>query len=196
MKETGFEPWECIFAEACDMACYQHDWRKSLHLFELAIANSQGEATYYWWYTALLAAQGRLQEAITILDSAVRHFSRITNIATRTDLALLQIIAGRFDDAEETLSASLDFTPARNPLIVSSFAILYEAQDRLADGVKPIVEWFQQAGQAGYSPLSADEFVRRRDGHFLLHGMLARTDCGPIGSDERCLRMREHPSCE
>jgi tetratricopeptide (TPR) repeat protein len=92
VRASGVEPWECTFAEACCEACYKHNWQKSLDLFELAIANSQGEATYYWWYTALLASQGRTQQAISILDSAVRHFSR-TNIATRTDLALLQIMA-------------------------------------------------------------------------------------------------------
>lgn len=188
VRALGVEPWECTFADACCEACYQHNWRKSLDLFELAIANSQGEATYYWWYTALLASQGRIEQAIHILDSAVRHFSR-TNIATRTDLGLLQIMAGRFAEAEETLSASLDFTAADNPLIAYSFAILYEAQDRLKDAGVSMMKVLRPENHGGPEAISVDEALQRRDWHVLLNGMLALVAgrSGAIGSASEML---------
>ena len=170
VKQSGSAPWEGIFAEACGRACYEHQWQKSLELFETAITASQGEATYFWWYTALLASQGRTQQAIEILDGAVRHFHR-TNIATRTDLALLQIMAGRFDEAEENLSASLDFASEDNPLIACNLAYLYEAQDRLNDAATPIMKLFSSGSQLGLDSLSVDEALERRDTCVFLNGM-------------------------
>jgi len=186
VKQSGVAPWECIFAEACAYACYEHQWQKSLDLFEVAITASQGEATYFWWYTALLASQGRGEQAMEILDGAVRHFSR-TNIATRTDLALLQVMAGRFDDAEENLSASLDFTSADNPLIACNLAYLYEAQDRLNDAASAIMKLFSSGGQLGLDGLSVDEALERRDWHIFLNGMFAlvvgRTGAADVASE-------------
>ena len=170
VKQSGSAPWEGIFAEACGCACYEHQWQKSLGLFETAITASQGEATYFWWYTALLASQGRTQQAIEILDGAVHHFHR-TNIATRTDLALLQIIIGRFDEAEENLSASLDFASADNPLIACNLAYLYEAQDRLNDAAMPMMKLFSSGSQLGLDSLSVDEALERRDTCVFLNGM-------------------------
>jgi tetratricopeptide (TPR) repeat protein len=171
VKQSGIEPWESIFAEACGEACYRHRWRESLDLFELAITNSQGEARYFWWYTALLASLGRVPEAIETLDASVRHFSR-TNIATRTDLALLQVMAGRFSDAEENVSSCLDFASAENPLIVFTFALLFEAQDRLEDAIAPIMQ-FSSSGRLGPGPTSIDDSLERRDLHLLLGGTFA-----------------------
>ena len=172
VKQSGVEPWECIFAEACRCACYEHAWRKALDLFEVAITASQGEAAYFWWYTALLASQGRVQPAIEILDAAVRHFSR-TNIAARTDLALLQIMAARFEEAEEHLSASLDFASPENPLLACNFAFLYEAQDRLDDAASAIMKLFGSGSRLGLDSLSTDEALERWDWHVLLNGMFA-----------------------
>ncbi len=137
IRKLGFEPWESLFAEACAHACYRHEWKRALELFELSITASHGEARHFWWYTALLASQGRIEEAMTILSDAVVHFSR-TNIAARTDLAMLQIMAGRFAEAEEHLIASLDFASVDNPLIAAHFAMLYEAQDLLDDAGAPL----------------------------------------------------------
>lgn len=186
VKQSGIEPWESIFAEACGAACYRHEWQKSLALFELAITASQGEARYFWWYTAVLAAQGRINEAIDILDSAVRHFSR-TNIAVRTDLALLLVMAVRFADAEEHLSTSLDFATPDNPLIVFHFALLYEAQDRLQDAIVPLLKLFPSGAPLGLDSLSVDEALERKDLHPLLGGMFAllmgRLGATPVASE-------------
>jgi cytochrome c-type biogenesis protein CcmH/NrfG len=71
-------------------------------------------------------------EAIHILDSAVRHLLR-TNLAARCDLATLQIMAGRFDDAEEILAGCVDFAAPDNPAVAVHQAMLMEAQDRLSE---------------------------------------------------------------
>jgi tetratricopeptide (TPR) repeat protein len=187
IKQMRAEPWESIFTEACGMACYKHEWRKALDLFELSIIASQGEASYFWWYTALLACLGRAEEAMTILEKAVCHFSR-TNIAARTDLALLQIMSGRFAEAEEHLSASLDFAPPDNPLIACHFALLYEAQDRLDDAVAPLVKLFRPGTQFGMDSAATDEAPDRGDGCVFLNGMFALT-MGRGGATEAASQM-------
>jgi tetratricopeptide (TPR) repeat protein len=144
IKASGVEPWECTFVEACVEACCRRAWRKSLGLFEMVVTNSQGEARYFWWYKALVASNGRTQEAIEILDGAVRHFLR-TNLATRTDLAHLQTMAGRFREAEGILADSLELVSVNNPLIVYSLAVLFEAQDRLEEALTPIMRMYDTA---------------------------------------------------
>jgi hypothetical protein len=172
LKRSGAAPWEGIFAEACGEACYRHNWQASLELFELADTNSQGEARYFWWHTALLASRRRIEEAIGILDAAVTHFSR-TNLAARTDLALLQVMAGRFADAEEHLLSSLDFTAAENPLLALSFALLFEAQDRLEDALMPLLPLYPSGEPLGLDALSIEDALERRDLHVLLGGTFA-----------------------
>ena len=171
VRATGVEPWECTFADACRLACYEHDWKQSLRLFEISIVNSQKEATYFWWYTAVLASQMRIEEAVDVLDSAVRHFSR-TNIATRTDLALLHTMARRYDDAEEILSASLDLTGRDNPLIACHFALLYEAQDRLQDAHTAAMHWCHKAAKFDSANLTSEEALSV-DWHSFLVGTFA-----------------------
>lgn len=170
IRASGFEPWECTFANACIKACYEYSWKEALDLLDIADANSQGEAKYFWWYSALLATTGQMERAINVLDGAVRHFAR-TSIATRTDLALLQVMAGRYQDAEESLSSSLDFVPAENPLISCHFAILYEAQDRFEDAFSSMKKWLYLADEAGRKSLNIEEALKV-DWHFLLLGML------------------------
>ncbi len=188
IKASGVEPWECMFAEAAIEACHRHDWEKSLDLFGSAVESSQGEAKYFWWYTALLASKGRVQAAIEILDAAVRHFSR-TSIAVRTDLALLQTMAGQFEETEELLSASLDFTLESNVRITFSLMVLFEAQDRMEDAVTVIMRLGEimqvdaatsvlvaaESVRAGEPPSSSliERMLSVSDGHVLLGGMFA-----------------------
>jgi tetratricopeptide (TPR) repeat protein len=187
-KESGTAPWEGIFAEACGAACYRHQWKKALELFSLAIQLSQGEAKYFWWYTALLASQGRAQEAIEILDGAVRHFSR-TNIAVRADLSLLHIMVGNYDDAEETLLGCFDFAAADNPVVACHLAMLYERQDRLEDALKVLTPLFNNQHE-GLSSLPVGEALERRDLYIFLNGMLALV-MGRAGATEPATQMRD-----
>lgn len=180
IKSSGTEPWESIFTEACAEACYRHEWQKSLALFKVSITASQGEATYLWWYTALLASQGRSEEAIEILERAVAHFSR-TNIATRTDLALLQIMSGKFSDAEEILSGTLDFAGSENALLSCHFAMLYEAQDRISDAILSVVKVSESGPE-----MSAN--LPYGDGYILISGLLALL-AGRAGASEAASAM-------
>jgi hypothetical protein len=189
IKASRLEPWEVTFVDACVEACVHHKWRNALVLFERAVKNSHGEAKYFWWYTALLACTGRTEEAIEILDGAVRHFSR-SNLAMRTDLAQLLTMAGRPHEAEEVLSASLDFASEHNPRLVSSFAMVLEAQDRLEEAAVPIVRMNEElnsamsesskavlesvwAGEYLYSDSSADELLKIPAANCFIQGMLA-----------------------
>jgi tetratricopeptide (TPR) repeat protein len=172
IRASGVEPWEWTFAEACAKACYEHRWQEALDLLAIAVKNSQGEASYFWWYTALLACRGRLPEAIDILDSGIRHFLR-TNLAARCDLATLQIMAGRFDDAEEMLGGCVDFATPDNPAVAFHQAMLMEAQDRLSDAAEPIMALFSAQGTSGLAAEPVGVAIERRDWHTFLNGMLA-----------------------
>lgn len=48
IKMSGIQPWEIVFVEGCVEACYRHEWQRALDLVNLAVANSLGEAKYYW----------------------------------------------------------------------------------------------------------------------------------------------------
>lgn len=172
MRASGIEPWEWTFADACAKACFEYRWQEALDLMSVAVTNSQGEASYFWWYTALLACRGRVAEAIHILDSALRHFLR-TNLAARCDLATLQIMAGQFEDAEEILAGCLDFAAPNNPAVAFHQAMLMEAQDRLREAAAPVMTLFAAQGNTGLSLEPVGAALERRDWHVVLNGMLA-----------------------
>lgn len=186
IKRSGVAPWESIFVAACAEACYRHEWRKAHDLFELANTQSHGEARYFWWYTALLAGQGRINEAIDILDAAVRHFSR-TNIAARTDLALLLVMNGQFADAEEHLCSCLEFAAADNPLLVFHLALLFEGQDKLIDALTPVMKLLHEKPLL-LDSLPVEEALEKRDTHGLLCGLYALL-VGRIGAKEPAAQM-------
>jgi tetratricopeptide (TPR) repeat protein len=171
-RNAGFNPWECIFVEGCIKAARDHEWTQALKLFEAAEKGSQRESIYYWWHTALLASMGKIHDSIEILDAAVRHFSR-RNIATRTDLAMLQIMDERYEDAEETLSSTLDFVSPGNPLVACSFAVLYEAQNRLNDAYVASNDWTDRIRAIPDPKNISYNDIIRVDWHSYLSGMLA-----------------------
>ena len=86
---------------------------------------------------------------------------------------MLQTMAGQFEDAEESLLATLDFTSSGNPLTVYGLAILYEAQDRLDDAGHWMVEGFKAMGRKITEPASVEEIVMRVSPHVLLQAMFA-----------------------
>jgi tetratricopeptide (TPR) repeat protein len=172
MRASGVEPWEWIFADACAIACFEHRWQEALDALTVAVKNSQGEASYFWWHTALLASRGRAAEAIHILDGGVRHFLR-TSLAARTDLALLQIMAGQFADAEEMLAGCSDFAAPNNPAVAFHQAMLMEAQDRLEEAAAPIMALFSAQDNTVLSSEQVGAALERKDWHTFLSGMLA-----------------------
>jgi tetratricopeptide (TPR) repeat protein len=187
LRAVGVEPWEWTFADACTKACYEYRWHEALDLLGIAVTNSQGEASYFWWYTALLACCGRVAEAIDILDSGVRHFLR-TSLAARADLAMLQIMEKRFEEAEEMLAGCADFVRPNNPTLVFHQALLMEAQDRLTEAVSPILNLVAAEDDAELSSLPVSEALERRDWHTYLNGMLALI-FGRAGAKEEATRF-------
>jgi hypothetical protein len=79
----------------------------------------------------------------------------------------------RYEDAEETLSSTLDFVSPGNPLVACSFAVLYEAQNRLNDAYVASNDWTDRI-RAIPDPknISYNEIIRV-DWHSYLSGMLA-----------------------
>jgi tetratricopeptide (TPR) repeat protein len=135
LSAIGAQPWELAFAEACLHSARDHEWLKALGLFQTAVANSHGEASYFWWYTAILATVGSIDEAIEILDQAVHHFAR-TNVAVRLDLALLLIIAKRYTEADEILFALTESGGGQAFIASAYFMISLEAQNKLSEALE------------------------------------------------------------
>ncbi len=172
-RRNGFEFWEAIFSEACLAAAYDHDWQRSANLFEKALVASQQEAIAFWWYPALLASIGKIDKAIEILDSMVRHFA-YKSISCRSDLAILQTIDRRYSEAKETLADLLQLAPASNPLVACSIVIFYEAQDQLDNAHRGAAWWIDKAINLG--PVPTDIVTPAMwdvDWHNLLVGMIA-----------------------
>lgn len=123
-------PWECLYAVGCIKALSGRKVPDAFTCLAMAVKASNNEAMYHWWYTASCAAWMKdLHDiAIGMLYKAVHHFAA-TNLAIRTDLSLLLIMAKRYSEAEEVLIASQDFTSPENPLLLLHLVILYEATD-------------------------------------------------------------------
>ena len=128
LRSLGLEPWELTFTDACIQATASHDWLKAMGLFETAVVNSQGQAAFLWWYTALLTSFGYVNEAIEILTKATTRFGSGSN-AVRLDLGMLQIIGRRYSEAEETLLSLVETPTATSFIAITYLAILYEATD-------------------------------------------------------------------
>jgi tetratricopeptide (TPR) repeat protein len=119
------------------MALYW-DWTGAQALFDRAIDRSFGEAAYSsTWYTSLLAVTGRIREAIEIRSREVAHSPQ--DVGPRVDLALLQIIAAHYREAEDTLRLSLD-EPARKEhyQLYMLLAILHGAEGDFQAAVRAI----------------------------------------------------------
>jgi tetratricopeptide (TPR) repeat protein len=89
----------------------------------------------------------RAEEAIEMLEQAVTHFGH--NVAAiRGDLAISQIIAGRLDDAEETLATTLELFPKGHYLPYVHLATLNEARGNIAEAVAAIEQVPITAGES------------------------------------------------
>jgi Tfp pilus assembly protein PilF len=137
-KAHGYT-WECSLVEAWIRACLYFDWAGAEVLFDRAIEASHGEAKYHPLYAAFLVSQLRAEEAIRILEAAVMHFSHDV-VATRSDLVISQIIAGRLDDAEVTLRSALELFPRAHYLLYIHLATLHEARGNYKEAARAIQE--------------------------------------------------------
>jgi tetratricopeptide (TPR) repeat protein len=125
-RESGFEPPDLLWAEACMRMALYWDWDGAAQLFRRGIRQTHDEIRYSAWYTALLANHGQMDEALAIRRDEVEHAPN--NIACRCDLALLQIMAGRYPEAGNTLGLTLEEFPEAHYQLYMLQAILCEAQ--------------------------------------------------------------------
>ena len=167
----GNRPWESWFAEACVNMALHWDWPAAEAAFERAIALSGGAARRLPWYTAFLASQGRADQAVPLLRTAVSQ--AYDSPIVRADLAINQIFAGHYDDAQETIQTAFALFGERTHYLLHVHkAILHEARGDCAAAVAVIdrvpLKWPQTTITLGlralFSGLAGDRKTARR--HF------------------------------
>jgi tetratricopeptide (TPR) repeat protein len=164
-------PWESWFAQGCVRMALHWDWPAAEAAFDRAIALSGGAARRLPWYTAFLASQGRAPEAVPLLRTAVgqAHDSPIV----RADLAINQIFAGQYADAQDTIDTAFALFGERTHYLLHVHrAILHEATGTPAAAARVIgqvpLTWPQTTITLGlralFSGLAGDRRTARR--HF------------------------------
>jgi len=163
--------WERAFSEACVRMALYWDWAGAPDLFEQAITLGGSEAQRQPWYCAFLAARGRAAEAVSHLQLAVTRFH--DSPVARADLAVNQIMAGYYDEAEDTIQTAMQLFGARaHYLLWVHRAILEEATGRPEAAVTTLrqvpLRWPQTSITLGlralFSGLAGDRRSARR--HF------------------------------
>lgn len=137
VKALGVEPWEYCLAHAHVKEALYWDWAGAAALYHRAIELSHGEARYGTWYAAFLVSQGRAEEAVALLTEAVSHFAHDVAVI-RGDLSLFQLMARKWDDAEETLRSTLEIFPNGHYLPYLHLAMLHEARGDYPEAVRAI----------------------------------------------------------
>ncbi len=166
---VGPRPWESVFADACVKMALHWDWAAARSAFEHAIALSGGAACRLPWYTAFLASQGRAEEAVPLLRAAVgqSHDSPIV----RADLAVNQIFARQYEEAQDTIDTTFALFGARTHYLTYIHqAILHEARGDCDAAVAAIgrvpLRWPQTTITLGlralFSGLAGDRRTARR----------------------------------
>jgi tetratricopeptide (TPR) repeat protein len=103
IRSQGIEQWECSLTDGWINATLHWDWDRAAGLFARANVFSAGEAgACQPWLSWFLASQLHFKEAEAILEDALLRAAYDNNF-TRAELAFIQILAGRLDEAEATL---------------------------------------------------------------------------------------------
>lgn len=88
---------------------YDWDWTGAEAAFHQALALDSGYATAHHWHGMLLAARGRVNEAIAALERAQQL--EPLSVAINTDLGLVLYLARRYDEAVNQYRAAIDLDP-------------------------------------------------------------------------------------
>jgi tetratricopeptide (TPR) repeat protein len=205
----GGRPWESWFAEACVSMALHWDWPAAEASFDRAIALSGGAARRLPWYTAFLASQGRAEEAVPLLRTAVSQ--NYDSPIVRADLASNQILAGHYADAQETIQTAFAlFGDRTHYLLHVHKAILHEAMGDSAAAAAVIervpLKWPQTTITLGlralFSGLAGDRKTARRHfrklrgarllaGHYIPAGQLCIAALGAGDHDGAVEWLRE-----
>ena len=134
-RKAGHETWELPLTEAWIRSAMYFDWSGADALYRRALELSRAEAKYNSWYITFLASQLRYDESLSILAEAVSHASDDAAYL-RGDLALMQTVAGEYDQAEATLRTTFELLPKAHYLPYLHLAILHEARGNFADAAR------------------------------------------------------------
>ncbi len=153
-------PWEGTLTAAWLSATLHWDWQRAANLFDRAVRTSSGEAyTYHSWYPFFLASQLQIEEAEAIMKDAVSRAAYDSNV-TAANLALLQIIAGKLDEAEDTLSpvmaAPKELRYSSIPTGYGQTALLHAARgdfERAAEVLNPFTNTYRPSLSEGLQGL-------------------------------------------
>jgi hypothetical protein len=110
------------------------NWDGGGEAYQKALEQSGGEAATHVWYTAFLVGRGRPREAVAILQRTVDHFG-YCNPTFLGDLAMLQMLARDYPEAQATIQAALAAAPYYYQHHLNH-AILLEAQDDAAGALR------------------------------------------------------------
>jgi tetratricopeptide (TPR) repeat protein len=130
---------EAHAANAYIRAYYEWDWRSAEREFRRAIELRPSYADAYFSYSRFLASRRRFDEAIAQLGRAV-ELDPLT-LELRTNRALLDYFAGRYDEAERRLKEVLQ-TASTDVLARWGLGLVAEQQGRLDAAIailEPIV---------------------------------------------------------
>ena len=110
------------------------DWTGASEAYRNALEMSASESATHVWYTAFLVGRGRPREAIAILQRTVDHFG-YCNPTFLGDLAMLQMLARDYPEAQTTIQAALAAAPQYYQHHLN-YAILLEAQGDAAGALR------------------------------------------------------------
>lgn len=108
--ESEQPAWQAWLAHAMVLQALELNWTAAGEAYGKAIETSAGEAETHVWYTAYLVGRGRPREAISILQRTVDHFG-YCNPTFLGDLAMLQMLARSWTEAQTTIQAALAAAP-------------------------------------------------------------------------------------
>ena len=108
--DTPHPAWQAWLARAMVLQALHLDWKGAGEAYQNALEASGGEASTHVWYTAFLVGRGRAREAVSILQRTVDHFG-YSNPTFLGDLAMLQMLARDFAEAQITIQTALATAP-------------------------------------------------------------------------------------
>ncbi len=129
---------------------YDYDWAGAEEEFKKSIELNPNYATTYHWYSSLLSATGRNEEAVTAMERA-RDLDPIS-LPIQTDLGLTYYFARQYDRAIEQYKKALDLDPnfTRAYITLSSALALTGRYDDALAEVQKAMERTGDRGRVAY----------------------------------------------
>jgi len=134
--DTATPAWQAWLAQAMVLQALDLNWTAAAEAYRKALEASGGEAATHVWYTAFLVGRGRPREGVAILQRTVDHFG-YCNPTFLGDLAMLQMLARDYGEAQATIQAALAAAPHYYQHHLNQ-AILLEAQGDPAAAVRTL----------------------------------------------------------